>query len=70
MPTGWKLCVRRGDRIEYFIAQAPDQRSAIAAVRRKRGMKDSIIVVASEAPHDDLSWLGLEDGEIRRFAGG
>ena len=69
MPTGWKLRVRRGDRVEYFIAQAPDQQAAIAAVRRRRGMKDAAISVTSEAPRDDLTWLALQDGEARRIAG-
>jgi hypothetical protein len=70
MPTGWKLRVQRGDRIEHYIAQAPDRHAAIAAVRRKRGMKDATIFVMSETPNGDLTWLGLKDGDARRIAGG
>jgi hypothetical protein len=49
MPTGWKLQVRRGDRVEYFIARTADRRSAISAVRRRPGMKDAIIGALGEA---------------------
>jgi hypothetical protein len=62
-----KLTVQRGDRVEHFLVQAPDRDAAIAAVRRRRGMKDAEITVTGEAPHDDLVWLGLTDGEARRI---
>jgi hypothetical protein len=68
MPTGWRLCVLRGDRVEYFVAQAPDKQAAIAAVRRKRGMKNATIFVSNAAPHDDLTWFGLKDGQAREVS--
>jgi hypothetical protein len=32
MPTGWKLRVRRDDRVEHFTAWTSDRRSAMAVV--------------------------------------
>jgi hypothetical protein len=69
MPTGWKLRVGRDDRVEHFIARTPDRRSAIAAVRRRPGMKDATIFVLGEASAEDLSFLALRDGEARRVGG-
>ena len=69
MPMGWKLRVRRDDRVEHFIARTSDRRSAIAAVRRKPGMKEATIVVLGEASPKELSFFGLGDGEVGRVGG-
>jgi hypothetical protein len=69
MPMGWKLRVRRDDRVEHFIARTPDRRSAIAAVRRRPGMKEATILVLGEASPEELSFLGLGDGEAGRVRG-
>jgi hypothetical protein len=69
MLMGWKLQVRRGGRVEYFVARTADRRSAISAVRRRPGTKDATIVALGEASPEDLSFLGLRDGEARRVGG-
>jgi hypothetical protein len=66
LAVGWKLTVRRGSRIEYFVARAPDRDAAIAAVRKRRGMSKAEITISDEAPHDDLVWLTMSDGKARR----
>lgn len=68
MPIGWRLIVQRASRIEYYVARAANQEAAIAAVRRKRGMADAEITIATHAPSDDLSWMLLKDGQARRTA--
>jgi hypothetical protein len=59
---GWKLRVRRDDRVEHFFA-------AIAAVRRRPGMKEATILVLGEASPKELSFFGLGDGEVGRVGG-
>ena len=69
MPMGWKLRVRRDDRVEHFFARTPDRGAAIAAVRRRPGMKEATIVVLGEASPKELSFFGLGDGEVGRVGG-
>ena len=63
MPIWWKLRARRGARLDFFVARAPDKQTAIAAVRTKRAFVEADIEVMEEAPPaGDLSWLALEEG--------
>lgn len=68
MAVGWKLLVQRGKRIERFVAQAADEAGAIEAVRRRRGMSKAIILASEASSDDDLTSLGLRDGEAQRTA--
>lgn len=69
MPSRWKLKVQRGLRTEYFVAQAFDEEGAIAAVRKKRGMKRAEIIIVRDHQRDDLDWLVLKDNEALRISG-
>jgi hypothetical protein len=65
MAIGWRLIVERANRTEYYVARAPDLDTAIAAVRKICGMKDSVISIAPDGPKGTL-WLTLADGQAAR----
>jgi hypothetical protein len=69
MSTRWKLKVQRGLRTGYFVAQASDEEGAVAAVRKKRGMKHAEITIVRDQPRDEPDWPTLKDNEALRVSG-
>ncbi len=58
-----ELKVQRGLRTGYFVAQASDEEGAVAAVRKKRGMKHAEITIVRDQP---TRRTGLADVERQR----